>query len=204
MTKYYIFVILTKGYCINSITYTIIRKFRLKHTYIQIKPDATVQIKTNYTTSTKSIEAFVAKKDSWIRKKLSLVQNKKVDDRKFFLFGQLCDKVDYGLLTDDDMDKFYRQKAENTISLFVKSWSEKMQLYPSYVGYRKNKTRWGSCSHKNRLSFNTNLAKMHPHFIEYVVVHELAHIKHKNHSKEFWTEVEKYLPDYKIRKKLIN
>jgi len=187
-----------------TIEYTIIRKFRLKHTYIQIKPDATVQIKTNYTTSTKSIEAFVAKKDSWIRKKLSLIQNKKIDDKKFFLFGKLCTKDDYNLLTDEDMDKFYKQKAKESISPLINYWSEKMQLYPSYVGYRKNRSRWGSCNHKNRLSFNTNLAKMHPHFIEYVVVHELAHIKHKNHSKEFWAEVEKYLPDYKIRKKLIN
>jgi predicted metal-dependent hydrolase len=79
-----------------------------------------------------------------------------------------------------------------------------MQLFYTHVGFRKTKSRWGSCSHKNSLSFSTNLAKTDPHFIEYVVVHELAHIKHKNHSKEFWNEVEKFLPDYKIRKKLIN
>jgi predicted metal-dependent hydrolase len=176
---------------------------RLKHTYIQIKPDATIQIKTNYTTSKKTIEKFIAKKDSWIRKKLSLIENRKIQNDKFFLFGNIHDKKEYGLKTDNEMDKFYRQKTEETISVLINYWSEKMQLFPTHIGFRKAKTRWGSCSHKNRLSFNINLAKMHPDFIEYVVVHELAHIKHKNHSKEFWSEVEKYLPDYKKRKKLI-
>jgi len=187
-----------------SIEYTIIRKFRLKHTYIQIKPDATIQIKTNYTTSTKRIEEFITKKERWIKEKLSLIEDRRVDDDKFFLFGNLYSKKEYEIITDDDLNKFYRQKAKESISPLINYWSEKMKLYPSQVGYRNNRSRWGSCNHKNHISFNTNLAKMHPHFIEYVVVHELAHIKHKNHSKEFWAEVEKYLPDYKTRKKLIN
>lgn len=186
------------------ITYTVVRKFRLKHTYIHVKSDASVEIRTSLTTSTKSIEAFVTKKSSWIRKKQALFQNRKtVEKEKFYLFGAICEKIDYGIALDETLDIFYHQKAIEAIIPLIQTWSEKMQLFPAHIGYRKNRTRWGSCNGKNRLSFNTNLAKMHPDFIEYVVVHELAHIKHKNHSKAFWNEVEKFLPDYKNRKKLI-
>jgi len=86
---------------------------------------------------------------------------------------------------------------------YVKKYSSKMNLYPSKVSFRFNKTRWGSCSAKNNLTFNYYLAKLPYELIEYVVVHELAHIKHKNHSREFWAEVEKYLPDVKKRRKLL-
>ncbi len=186
------------------ITYTVIRKFRLKHIYIHVKSDASVEIRTSLTTSTKSIEAFVEKKSSWIREKQVHFQNRKrVEVEKFYLLGTICEKIDYEISSDETLNLLYRQKAIETIAPLIQTWSEKMQLFPTHVGYRKNKTRWGSCNGKNRLSFNTNLAKMHPDFIEYVVVHELAHIKHKNHSKSFWSEVEKFLPDYKNRKKLI-
>ena len=61
------------------------------------------------------------------------------------------------------------------------------------------KSKWGSCSVKNSLIFNYYLAKLPEDIIEYVVVHELAHIKHKNHQKEFWDLVSKFIPDYKER-----
>jgi predicted metal-dependent hydrolase len=186
------------------IDYTIVRKFRLKHTYIHVKSDASVEIKTSLSASKKSIEAFVERKSSWIKKKQAFFQNRKTLEReKFYLFGEVCEKMDYKVASDDKLDALYRQKAIETINPLVQIWSEQMQLFPTAIGYRKNRTRWGSCNSKNRLSFNTNLAKMHPDFIEYVVVHELAHIKHKNHSKAFWKEVEKFLPAYRSRKKLI-
>jgi predicted metal-dependent hydrolase len=188
---------------LELVAYTIVRKARLKHTYIQIKLDASVEIRTNLTTSQTFIQKLVEQKLDWIEKKQVQIQQRELlDDAEFYLFGKLCQKSDYGITSQDMQDRLYRQKSIEAILPLVDSWSEKMQLFPTHIGFRKTKTRWGSCSHKNRLSFNTNLAKMHPDFIEYVVVHELAHIKHKNHSKEFWLEVQKYLPDYKSRKKL--
>jgi len=80
----------------------------------------------------------------------------------------------------------------------VEKWSKEMRLTPNYVGYRKAKTRWGSCSSSDRISFNYHLMKLPMSLIEYVVVHELAHIEHKNHSADFWGLVRKYLPDYKV------
>ncbi len=56
--------------------------------------------------------------------------------------------------------------------------------------------KWGSCSDRNRLSFNPEIMKLSSSLIEYAVVHELSHIAHKNHSKEFWNLVQKYMSDY--------
>jgi predicted metal-dependent hydrolase len=76
-------------------------------------------------------------------------------------------------------------------------FSQKLSLCPKEVKYRKMKRRLGSCSISDVLTFNTLLAKLSYIEIDYVIVHELSHIKHKNHSKKFWHEVSKIFPNYK-------
>ena len=95
------------------------------------------------------------------------------------------------------IDTFYKEEAIRTITPMVKLWSEKMQLFPSNIGFRRAKRQWGSCSSQNSLSFNFYLMKLPLPIIEYVVVHELSHIKEKNHSQKFWALVEKFLPNYR-------
>jgi predicted metal-dependent hydrolase len=95
-------------------------------------------------------------------------------------------------LSKEDLDKFYKQKAQEIILPLIKEYSNKMQLFPTDVKFRRNKTRWGSCSYKNIINFNIYLIKKDIEFIKYVVVHELAHIKYKNHQKDFWNLVKKY------------
>jgi len=97
------------------------------------------------------------------------------------------------------IDRFYKQKAMEKINPLVDTWSTTMRLVPSHVGYRKAKTRWGSCSARNRISFNYYLMKLPLSLVEYVIVHELAHIRHKNHSADFWGLVREYMDDYKER-----
>ena len=74
-----------------------------------------------------------------------------------------------------------------------------MEVTPQHLSFRKAEKRWGSCSATNRISFNYHLMKINSTLIEYVVVHELTHIRHKNHSKAFWMMVKQYLPDYKVK-----
>jgi len=97
------------------------------------------------------------------------------------------------------LNNFYKQQAIEQITPLVEQWSQKMGVTPTHVGYRKAKTRWGSCSGRDRISFNYYLMKMPLNLVEYVVVHELAHITHKNHSAKFWGLVYEYMEDYKER-----
>lgn len=72
-----------------------------------------------------------------------------------------------------------------------------MDLHFNEVKYRKMKSRWGSCSSAKVLTFNTELIKTKKELIDYVVVHELAHLKHMNHSRAFHSFVDRYLPNSK-------
>jgi predicted metal-dependent hydrolase len=78
-----------------------------------------------------------------------------------------------------------------------------MGLEPTGVGITGAEKRFGSCSAKNRLSFSWRLMRYPEAAVDYVVVHELAHIRHKNHGKEFYALIESYMPDYKERRKLL-
>ena len=95
------------------------------------------------------------------------------------------------------VERFYKKELEQYIALRVEYYSQKMSLFPKEIKLRKMKRRLGSCSYKDILTFNTMLAKLSFNEIDYVIVHELAHIKHKNHSRLFWEEVAKIFPNYK-------
>ena len=69
------------------------------------------------------------------------------------------------------------------------------------ISMRNQKTRWGSCSSNGNLNFNNRLLFVPKELVDYVVVHELVHRKEMNHSNAFWNVVEKYMPDYKERRK---
>jgi len=97
-------------------------------------------------------------------------------------------------------DKVYKQQVPKVITPIVKYYEDIMKVKSSKLSYRKTKTQWGSCSYKNSISLNSYLVMLPKELIEYVVIHELSHIKHKNHSKEFWSLVESYYQEYKKAK----
>lgn len=90
--------------------------------------------------------------------------------------------------------KSYRQAAEQIMRKRVEIHSQRMGLVPHSVRLRDQKTIWGSCSPENKISLNFKLIVAPLEVIDYVVIHELAHIKHKDHSKRFWDLVERYTP----------
>lgn len=101
------------------------------------------------------------------------------------------------------IEDFYKQKAIEKITTLTKKWSVQMNLLPEHISFRYSKNRWGSCSSTHRISFNYHLIKLSSSLIEYVVVHELTHIKYQDHSKDFWKLVHHHLPDYKIKEEKI-
>jgi len=82
----------------------------------------------------------------------------------------------------------------------VDFFARQMGVKPSAVKINSARTRWGSCSAKASLNFSWKLMLADKKIVDYVVVHELCHIKEMNHSPQFWSEVEKILPDYQERK----
>lgn len=100
--------------------------------------------------------------------------------------------------------KLVKWLKENALRIFTQltaSIAKDMGASYQSVAISMAKTRWGSCSHDNVLRYSYRLLYVSKEIMEYVIVHELAHTKHKNHSRAFWEEVEKYVPDYKERRK---
>ncbi len=212
--------------------YTHIVNPKLKHTYLSFDTEGGLVIKSP-NVSQSYIETLLLKKTSWIRKsqekllkkkgrtqdllsgtelyflgnayplKLQKAENKRISlihtDTHFLMQYTTLDPA----LMQKHIDRFYKKEANAYIPVLVQKWSARMALIPSAIRFRKTRRQWGSCSSKNILSFNTMLMKLPSEAIEYVVVHELAHIRHKHHQKTFWKLIESYLPDYKSRQSIL-
>jgi predicted metal-dependent hydrolase len=105
-------------------------------------------------------------------------------------------------LSDTDIEQLKR-KAWEYIPSRVDYFASIMGVTPANVSINRAKTRFGSCNSKKRLNFSCNVMRYPIEAIDYVIVHELAHIKELNHSKRFWAIVESILPDYKERQKIL-
>jgi len=210
--------------------YTHIVNPKLKHIYLTFDDEGNLVIKSPKVPQRK-IEQLLLKKASWInhsREKLLQKKGKALDFSKsleLYYLGQPYPlvlvnynkkrvKLDFdgekftlfyhtydGKLFQTHLDSFYKHEAQVHIPSHVDAWVEKMGLTPTDIRFRKTKRQWGSCSARNVLSFNTMMMKLPQDVLQYIIVHELAHIKHKHHQKAFWRLVEHYLPDYKARVK---
>lgn len=95
------------------------------------------------------------------------------------------------------LEQFSREKAEVKITPRIKIWIQSTGLTPTDVRFRKLDKRWGSCSPADEIIINFDAVKLPFSVIDYIIVHELAHIKHKDHSKDFDREVAKFIPNWK-------
>ena len=80
-------------------------------------------------------------------------------------------------------------------------WAQQMKLAPNKISFRSQKTRWGSCSSRGVITLNWRLIGAPDSVSDYVIIHELAHLKYQDHSKRFWNLVEEFCPDFKADKK---
>jgi len=210
--------------------YTHIVNPKLKHIYLSFDDLGNLIIKSPKV-SQKRIEQLLLKKAAWItksRKKLGEKKGKRLDfsgetklyfkgeaytftlvwhekkrvqlhfeSNRFTLFYHHYDER----LFQKHIDLFYKKEAASYIPSLVNTWAGTMGVVPNKLSFRKTKRQWGSCSAKNDLSFNTMMMKLPKDVIQYIIVHELAHITHKHHQKAFWGRVEAYLPEYKTQVK---
>ncbi len=99
------------------------------------------------------------------------------------------------------LEKWYRSQAERVFAARLRFFADDMGLRAARVFVRGQRTVWGTCSSKNNLSLNWRLVLAPLSVIDYVIVHELAHLRELNHSKAFWSIVARYCPDFKERRK---
>lgn len=178
----------------NLVDVELLNKNNIKHCYLRVIKKDLIQIKANRYFTKNDAKKLIEDKKEWINSRLEREQEKSLNEDEFMLFGEKKLKKDFNI---KNLDIFYKDICKLQIPLFIKKYENLMNLYPSKISYRKNRRTWGSCNIRNELNFNINLAKYPIKIMEYIVIHELAHIKHKNHSKSFWSLVEKFSPDYK-------
>lgn len=165
--------------------YKVIKSNRKTMT-LSVNDNLEVIVKAPIFVSNSSIDDFVIRNASWIN---NAIDNKKKQLEKFDL-------------SDDEIDALVK-KAKAVIPSKVEHYSNLMKISPTGIKITKAKKRFGSCNGKNSLCFSCYLMLYPNEAVDYVVVHELAHIKHHNHSKDFYSLISKYMPDYKDREKLL-
>ena len=181
------------------VTVQLEKRKNIKHVYLRVlKPDL-IQIKTNIYYTLYDAKDLIQKKITWIENSILRLEEKNIDEDEFLYLGERKKFEDYKI---KNIDNFYKKEILKYLPTLVEIHSKKMNLIPTSIKYRKNKRTWGSCNYKNELNFNILLMKFPIELMEYVIIHELAHIKHKNHSKKFWDLVEEFCPDYKQREKI--
>jgi len=156
---------------LSSVTFA--RFSRAKYQRITVRPDKTITVTIPRSGSLSEAKQFLKSKISWIQKQLQ-----KIDQ-------QACCRD----MPDLDIDL---EKTQNDLFNRLASFSEKHNFSYNRAGFRCQKTRWGSCSSKNNISLNVNIAFLPEELQDYVLLHELIHTKVKNHSRKFWAELDKY------------
>lgn len=164
--------------------YTVIRS-RRKTVAIQVLPDGTVTVRAPLLLSGRKIAAFVESREDWITKTASRLVKTAEQTREILPFSEA-------------ELKRLKTRARDELFPVIQGFAQQMGVEYSGFSVRAQKTRWGSCSSNRHLNFNCLLVLMPDAVRDYVIVHELCHLLHMDHSPLFWQEVASVLPDYRM------
>ncbi len=190
-----------------------------KNSYIRVKEDKTILVTTNFLVSKRYIKDFLDRNQNYLRDMMTKRDTEQEKRNRFFFLGIEYDIIivptysetfilDGKIYTKSmkDLTKWYKKQIEKIfnerLDIIYNKFEEDIP-YPK-LKIRMMKTRWGVCNKRdNSITINANLIRETIDKLDYVIVHELSHFIHFNHSKSFWNCVEKYVPNYKkIRKAL--
>lgn len=198
----------------------IIEKKHNKNLYIRVSDDLKIKVTCPYLYTKHMINKIISENKKSIRRMIDIKikqNNTKLKDENKLLGKSIniCYKDvkkalfdGTTLIVSDDvmLDKWFKKIAKEE---FLKYLDEAYYVFEEKIPYpklkvRSMKTRWGVCNKKdNSVTLNLELIKKNPKYLNYVIVHELSHFVHFNHSKAFWNTVFKYCPEYKmVRKEL--
>jgi hypothetical protein len=178
--------------------YTIRESARAKRLRVTVYPSGEVVVTKPKRVSLAQAERFLAEKREWaLAARTRLMRKEHVRIRQSG--GIVLPKLRKG-------NREYRAAVEQARTLVhsrLPQLNERYRFAYHRVSIRDQKTRWGSCSLKGNLNFNYKIGFLPPELADYLLVHELCHLKEMNHSPRFWSLVSKEIPDYeKLRKQL--
>ncbi len=203
----------------------IIRTRRKTYALI-IRPDGALVVRAPLRATDRQIAEILSQKQGWIEKKRAELRQRQPQPRlyqlgeRFLFLGQsypleIVDRQREALTLNGSF-RLRRDRRENAAAVF-EAWyraqarqgiPRRVELLAKQYGFEYRsiritgaRTRWGSCGSKGTLNFSWRLMMAPPAVVEYVIVHELCHLRQHNHSKAFWKLVEGILPDYKQRQK---
>lgn len=160
-----------------------VRRSKRKSAAIKITADMQIVVFVPLYVSDNEIERLVISKSKWIDEHMLKVQST-IDERS------KLEKITF------EQIKELADQAVEYIPKRVKYYAEKENFVYNKITIKNLVSRWGSCSTKGNLNFNCLLMLTPDYVIDYIVVHELCHLREMNHSEKFWAEVEKIMPDY--------
>ncbi|WP_195428209.1 SprT family zinc-dependent metalloprotease [Clostridium sp. D46t1_190503_E9] len=182
----------------------------------EIKVFAPSGIDNNY------IDDLIIKKGDWILKSLDKIKKKDYIDNKVIFQGKyynlIINKSDENNILKDNINitinskdlsreyinelliSWYKKLSIDIVGKRVMDISNNIYIKPSKIIIKNQKSLWGSCNSKREIRLNWRLVLMPQFVMDYIIIHELCHIKQMNHSKEFWKLVESYYPNYKESK----
>ena len=166
------------------ITYQWVRS-RRKTIAIQIDREGQVIVRTPYGITKRQVEEFLDEKKDWLLQTRQRVEKRKTEQ----------------IPISEEVRREGIERAKRIFPERTAYFAKRMGVDYGRITIREQKTRWGSCSSKGNLNFNWKLVLLDPELLDYVVVHELAHRREMNHSKNFWKIVEAELPDYRERRR---
>ena len=207
-------------YEIDGINYNvIIERKNNKNTYIRIKDNLSIYVTTNYFTKESDIKKLLDENYNYLSKMIKRKKSHIDKDSNFYLFGKK-----YDIIVDSNVDKIYLSGNKiyvsdmNKFNKWLKKETEKLykehldKIYNEFeenipypkLKIRNMKTRWGVNNKRdNSVTLNSKLITFDLTKLDYVIVHELSHFIHFDHSKAFWSVVGKYYPNYKeVRKEM--
>lgn len=169
-------------------TYKLIRSER-RTLSMELSPEGDLILRAPRRMPLRHIEQFVASHESWIAE-----HREKIRRRAEFDEAHFSDEVQIQSLIT---------RAKAILPEKTEYWAKIMGVTPTGVRITRAKKRFGSCSPENRIAYSYRLMAYPEEAIDYVVVHELSHIRHKNHSPDFYAFVVRFLPDHKAREAIL-
>jgi predicted metal-dependent hydrolase len=209
----------------ETIPYSLIYSNKARYLRIQIKIKGEIEVILPPGFQVADAESVMQQKHSWIKKRLELI--KRTENRFYLLGHEIKVTQNYDLFIKrhkisikdhhlkiispsgaiEDTVTIYntwlRKLAKKSLVARVHTIADNLNFEIGRISIRGQKTRWGSCSKTGNLSFNYNLLKFRKEVVDYVIIHELCHLKQMNHSEKFWKLVAGFSPNYKkLRKEL--